>query len=51
VVIESEIESIDAYYTLLHSMFAEEDNEDEEEMLASYNTGTRTFYTIEAKFE
>lgn len=51
VVIESEIESIDAYYAMLQAMFAaEEENQDQDDMMASYNTGTRTFYTIEAQF-
>jgi len=52
VVIESEIESIDAYFAVLQAMFAEEENEgsDDSVMENSYQSGSRTFYTIEATY-
>lgn len=51
VVIESEIESIDAYFGMLQAMFAEEENSGESDsMMNPYDSGTRTFYTIEAKY-
>lgn len=50
VVIESEIESIDAYYAMLHSMFEQEANEIDDAVAPNYNTGHRTFYTIEATY-
>jgi hypothetical protein len=51
VVIESEIESIDAYFAMLQAMFAEEDNGEPDSMMAVYDTGNRTFYTIEAAYK
>jgi hypothetical protein len=52
VVIESEIESIDAYFAMLQAMFAEEANNGEQDAaMAVYNTGHRTFYTIEETYE
>jgi hypothetical protein len=50
VVIESEIESIDAYFAMLAAMFAEEESEGEDITMAAYNSGHRTFYTIEATY-
>lgn len=50
VVIESEIESIDAYLALLKAMFNAEASEEAASVESTYNTGHRTFYTIEAQF-
>jgi hypothetical protein len=49
VVIESEIESIDAYFAMLQVMFAEEESDDSG-MEDAYQSGSRTFYTIEATY-
>jgi hypothetical protein len=52
VVIESEIESIDAYFAMLQAMFAEESNNaGQDTAMAAYDTGHRTFYTIEETYE
>jgi len=51
VVIESEIESIDAYFAMLQAMFAEGANSGEQDAaMAVYNTGHRTFYAIEGNY-
>ena len=47
VVVESEIESIDAYFALLQAAFANQDSQANVGANA-YRTGTRTFYTVEA---
>lgn len=51
VIIESEIESIDAYFGMLQGMLSgEEDSEFPDSMMDPYNSGSRTFYTIEATY-
>lgn len=47
VVIESEIESIDAYFAMLQAMFEDEESDGTD---MPYNAGNRTFYTIEATY-
>jgi hypothetical protein len=53
VIVESEIESLDAYFALLQASFA--DPQLMEQMNAAgvldYRTGSRTFYTVEASIE
>lgn len=53
VVVESEVESIDAYNALLQAAFADPDFQQSQEELerTAYQTGKRTFYTIEASYE
>ena len=54
VVIESEIESIDAYFAMLQAAFADPDSQVGQAMMgedAVYQTGQRHFYTIEATYE
>lgn len=53
VVVETEIESIDAYQAFMRAAFA--DPESQAAQVADgnrlYRSGTRTFYTLEAEFE
>ena len=49
VVIESVIESIDAYFAMLEAMYANQEA-GETDMEDVYRSGYRTFYTIEASF-
>lgn len=52
VVVESEVESIDAYYALLHSAFANSPLQDDaNNNPLRYESGSRTLYTIEAEIE
>lgn len=52
VVVESEVESVDAYYELLHSSFANSQLQDAAgDNLSLYESGSRTLYTIEAEIE
>ena len=54
VVLESEIESIDAYFDMLHAAFADPDFRESQAAMgedAVYQTGQRHFYTIEATYE
>ena len=50
VVVESEIESMDAYFAMLEASFADQEVWDEPAALA-YRAGSREFYTIEATLE
>ena len=52
VVVESEIESLDAYFAMLHATFAnrESSSAEGESNNRFYRSGSRTFYTIEASF-
>ena len=53
VVVESEIESSDAYLAFMHALFADLDFQTRQAELGPipYRSGTRTFYTIEATYE
>jgi hypothetical protein len=52
VVVEAEIESIDTYLGMMHAAFADADFQARQAELgpAPYRSGSRTFYTIEAKY-
>lgn len=50
VVVESEVESIDAYFALMQAMFADPEFQTDPST-STYQTGQRTFYTIEATYE
>ena len=50
VVLESEVESIDAYFELMQAMFADPEFQ-AGQSTSTYRTGQRTFYTIEATYE
>jgi heme-degrading monooxygenase HmoA len=53
VVVESEIESIDAYLAMMRTLFADPDFQARQAELGNtaYRSGTRTFYTIEATYD
>lgn len=54
VVLESEVESLDAYFAMLHAAFANPDLEDMQIAASEdplYQTGQRQFYTIEATYD
>ena len=54
VVVESEIESIDAYFSMLQASFADPEGPGAQLLMgedAVYQTGERQFYTIEATYE
>jgi len=53
VIVESEVESIDAFFAMLHAAFADPEFQSTQAALADspYQTGQRTFYTIEATHE
>lgn len=51
VVVESEVESIDAYYELMRAMFADQDAADAQSIADLMQSGFRTLYTLEASFE
>jgi len=53
VVVESEVESIDAYFAMMEAMFANPEFQEAGAALADspYQSGTRSFYTIEAAYE
>jgi len=48
-VLESEVDSIDDYFAMLHAAFAEQDSQESLDIL--YQRGQRTFYTIQASYE
>ena len=53
VIIESEIESLDAYFEMLHAAFADPEMQAQQAALqgdAPYQVGARNFYTIVAEF-
>ena len=52
-IVESEVESIDAYFAMLHAAFADPEFQATQSPPADslYQTGKRQFYTIEATFE
>jgi hypothetical protein len=53
VVVESEVESIDAYFAMLHAAFADPEFQAAQNASADspFQTGQRNFYTIEANYE
>lgn len=51
VVLESEVESLDAYFAMMKAMFANREAGAPETDPDLYREGSRTFYTIEAWFE
>jgi hypothetical protein len=53
VVVESEVESMDSYFGMLHAAFADPEFQAAQAALADspYRSGSRTFYTIEATHE
>lgn len=53
VVVESEVESIDAYFAMLRAAFADPELQETRAALVDdpYQAGQRTFYTIEATYE
>lgn len=51
IVVESEVESIDAYYELMRGMFADQDASDAQSLADLMQSGFRTLYTLEASFE
>ena len=54
VVIESEVESIDAYFTSLKAIFTSSQFQEAQAAIAGDNpiqSGKRTFYTVEATYE
>ena len=53
-ILEQEVESIDAYLAMLQAMFVSPEFQEAQAALAGDNpiqTGSRTFYTIEATYE
>ena len=52
VVVESEVESIDAYFAFLHAAFADPEFQAAQAAMTDspYQSGTRSFYTIEASY-
>ena len=52
VVVESEVESMDAYFALMQAAFADQDLQTEQagSMNSIYQTGGRNFYKIEATY-
>jgi hypothetical protein len=53
-VLENEVESIDAYFAMLEAMYASPQFQDAQAATARDNliqSGTRAFYTIEATYE
>ena len=53
VVLESEVESIDAYFAFLHAAFADPEFQAAQAAMTDspYQSGSRSFYTIEATYE
>lgn len=53
VIVESEVESIDAYFAMLHAAFADPEFQARQAAVTDspYQTGQRNFYTIEATYE
>lgn len=53
VVVESEIESIDAYFAMMRAAFADPEFQAAQaaDTNSLYGSGTRTFYTVEATYE
>jgi len=53
VVVESEVESIDAYYAMMQAAFADPDLQSEQagSMNNIYKNGQRNFYKIEASYQ
>jgi hypothetical protein len=53
VVVESDIESIDAYFAMLQAAFADPEFQADQSRvtLLAYRGGQRTFYTLEATYE
>jgi hypothetical protein len=53
VVVESEVESMDAYFDMMQAAFADPEFQEAQAALADspYQSGARTFYTIEADYE
>ena len=53
VILESEVESIDAYFAMLHAAFADPDFQAGQTAPAEspFKSGQRTFYPIEATYE
>lgn len=51
VVVESEVESIDAYYELIRNMLADQDSTDTQFLAENTKEGSLTLYTLEASFE
>ncbi|MFC1996243.1 hypothetical protein ACFLXI_01385 [Chloroflexota bacterium] len=53
VIVESEVESIDAYFAMLHAAFADPEFQAGQPAPddSPYQTGQRNFYTIEATYE
>lgn len=53
VVVESEVESIDSYFDMLHAAFADPEFQAAQAAIqdSPYQSGQRTFYTIEATYE
>jgi len=53
VVVESEVESIDAYFAMLHAAFAEPEFQAAQAAMVDppQQSGSRSFYTIEATYE
>jgi len=53
VVVESEVESIDAYFAMLQASFADPELQAAQAALTEspYQSGQRNFYTIEATYE
>ncbi len=53
VVIESEVESLDAYFAMLNDAFADPDFQAQQAAMTDHaqQSGSRSFYTIEATYE
>ena len=53
VIVESEIESIDAYFALLNAAFADPELQAQQAAIQDHaqQSGSRAFYTIEATYE